>query len=239
MPIKIPPKGQTERAALAGQIIGKYRAAQQEIERTERIQARLQSIAAQKEMAEFGYQLALDRAKFNATMDLEEEKRSRTWELEKMELRSRIDFEKEERKRIQNEEEYEAGVRIINESNMPDLEKEKQLFRLRMKKEADMAVSIPKETEKRISEADLARATKFLGEYEEPKWYQPLMKEPTEAEKAMKTHYEQLLGKAGITSQVPYYPAAALPTPKTKAEYDALPPGTKYIHPQLGERVKQ
>jgi hypothetical protein len=31
----------------------------------------------------------------------------------------------------------------------------------------------------------------------------------------------------------------ALPKPTTQAEYDALPSGTRYIHPVHGERIKQ
>jgi hypothetical protein len=33
--------------------------------------------------------------------------------------------------------------------------------------------------------------------------------------------------------------AGAVAQPKTKAEYDALPKGTPYIHPTLGPKVKQ
>ena len=50
MAIVIPPKGETQRAALAGQIIGGYKKAQEEVARAERIQSQLRSIAAQKEM---------------------------------------------------------------------------------------------------------------------------------------------------------------------------------------------
>lgn len=135
MAITVAPKGEAARAALAGKIIGGAQAAQRQIEQTQRIQEQLRSIAAQKEMTEFNYQLALEKAKFNATMDLEAEKRARTWEIEKMELRSRIDFEEEERKRIKEEEEYEVGVRMILENdNLTEERKADALNQFQMRK---------------------------------------------------------------------------------------------------------
>lgn len=145
--MKIPAEGATERAAAAAKIIGTAAAAQRDIEHAQRMQERLQSIAAQKELAEFEYRLQIDRAKFNAAMGFEEEKRARLWDIEKMELRSRIDFEKAEKARTQEEAEYEAGVKIINESHMTDAQKADALYKLEIKHVAGYVPSVPRERE--------------------------------------------------------------------------------------------
>lgn len=156
MGIKVAPKGEAERAVLAGKIVGESQAAQRRIEYTRQVQEQLRSIAAQKEMAEFSHQLTLERAKFHATMDLEGEKRARAWELEKMELRSRVDFEKEERKRIKEEEEYELGVRMILENdNLTPERKEDALAQFQMRK---LAGDVPSAMVRREPEVDPIKA---------------------------------------------------------------------------------
>jgi hypothetical protein len=135
--MRIPAKGKTKLAAAAGKLIGEAKATQEAIERSERVQERLQSIDAQKELAKFNQQLAIDRAKFHAAMNLEEEKRARQWQLEKMELASRIDFEESERKRAAEKAEYEAGIRLIQESeNLTDTQKADAIYKFNLKKQA-------------------------------------------------------------------------------------------------------
>jgi hypothetical protein len=135
--MRIPAKGKTQLAAAAGKLIGEAQATQEAIERSQRVQERLQSLAIQKEMAQFNQQLAIDRAKFNLAMDLEEEKRARQWQLEKMELASRIDFEESERKRAAEKAEYEAGIRLIQENeNLTDAQKADAIYKFNLKKQA-------------------------------------------------------------------------------------------------------
>jgi len=221
MAIKISPEGQTQRAALAGSIIGGYKKAQEKVERAERMQSQLRSIAAQKEMAEFNYQLQLDKAKFYAAMDLEGEKRAKMWELDKMELRSRADFAEDERKRLQKEREIDNAIKQLYNNpiyaKLSPKNKEDAHRILEMRKYTTAPV-FPKEKEEKISEADLARATKFLGEYEEPPWlgrainkatFGAFGAEPsTKEEKLLKEHYEKLvetgLSRATSASSTPY-----------------------------------
>jgi len=206
MAIRVTPEGEAGRMAEVGKIVGQAQAAQQRIEQAVRTQERLASIEAQKELAIFNHQLQLDRAKYHAYMDFEGERRAREWELEKMEMSSRLDFQQEEKKRLEDTEKYNTGVEIIENSNMPDFRKEQALFDLSMKFRAGYVPSIPAEKEERLpSEADIARAAKYLSEYEEPgrlrrgisKITRGLLgaKAPTPQEKALKTHYERLLGE--------------------------------------------
>jgi len=100
----------------AAKLVGESQKAQKEIEQAERVQEQLRSIAASKEMAEFQNQLTLDRAKYNSMMDLEAEKRAKAWDIEKMELRSRMDFAEEERKRMERNKEYDMAIKQLYEN---------------------------------------------------------------------------------------------------------------------------
>jgi hypothetical protein len=162
MAIKITPAGEAKRAAQAGKIIGEYRAATEAARAAEEKQKFLQNLAAEKEMAQFRHQLAIDEAKFRLGLEVEARKRAATWDLEKMEIRSRMDFEKEEAARLKKEQEYEAGVRIINE-RFPEgsAVKADALYQLQMKTQVGF---IPREavTEKPIFTA--ANIQRGLGE---------------------------------------------------------------------------
>jgi len=114
--MRISAKGETGLYAAAGKIIGQSQATQREIERAERVQEQLRSIAASKEMAQFNHQLVLDKAKFNMMMDVEAEKRAKAWEIEKMELRSRMDFAEDEQNRLQRNKEYDLAIKQLNEN---------------------------------------------------------------------------------------------------------------------------
>jgi len=162
-----------------------------------------------------------EEAKFNAAMDLEERKRARMWELEKTELRSRTDFAEEERKRLQKEREIDNAIKQLYNNpiyaKLSPKQKEDAHRILEMRKYTTAPV-FPKEKEEKISEADLARATKFLGEYEEPSWHGKAINKatfgaygaepPTKEEKLLKEHYEKLvetgLSRATSASSTPY-----------------------------------
>lgn len=156
MAIKVAPKGEAARAALAGKMIGQAQATQRQIDYARQVQDQLRAIAAQKEMAEFRHQMALESAKFNASLGLEKEKRSKLWELEKMELRSRIDFQEEEKKRLKEKAEYEKGMELILENDAlrddpaggPGTKQDAR-FKLQMHKEAGYVPSVQKEREEK------------------------------------------------------------------------------------------
>jgi len=75
-----------------------------------------------------------------------------------------------------------------------------------------------------------------LTEYEEPKWYQPWKREPLPEEKKLKEHYERLI-EVGVQKDFAVPPPEAVVL-KTKAEFDALPPGTAFIAPDGSRGVK-
>lgn len=134
MDINISPEGKARRVAAAARLIGKTQAQERQIERNKEYQKFLLNLKTQKELAEFNNQLQVDRLKFNTTMQIEREKRAQIWDLEKMELRSRLDFEREERQRQQKLDEYEQGVKFINErADRTDEWKQEALYSLQMK----------------------------------------------------------------------------------------------------------
>ena len=83
--------------------------------------------------------------KFKIDLGYQAQKQAQVWELEKMEVRSRMDFEQSERERLAIQEEYKAGIKAINNSNMTDTQKEAATFDLYMRKSADANIRYPAE----------------------------------------------------------------------------------------------
>ena len=57
----------------------------------------------------------LQMANMNNQMQIQAEQRRQAWELEKMEIASRMDFQQSERKRLKNQELYSAGMEAIEQ----------------------------------------------------------------------------------------------------------------------------
>ena len=73
--------------------------------------------------------------------ELEAENRARLWEIEKMEIRSRLDFEREEKLRQRKLDEIESAVKQIDETDwIPEEKKEQYKEMLYMKK---LGVTVP------------------------------------------------------------------------------------------------
>jgi len=167
----------------------------------------LRSFQARQELEKFQSDLSLERAKFNYNLDFERDKRARLWELEKMEMASRIDFEEQERKRIEKKRKLETALAKIKEAKESGIITEDQADKLTLKASLDFSevdisdkLLFPPE-EKRVSEVDIARAGKYLKEYEEPglfaRGFTRLtgLGAPSEIERRLKEHYENVLQK--------------------------------------------
>lgn len=92
-------------------------------------------LQTEKEMALFNHQIQMERMKFDSLLEFEKEKRAKTWEMEKMNMRSQIDFADDEKKRQQRLTEYDAGIKYIREtSDVPEDAKPQLEFNLTMEK---------------------------------------------------------------------------------------------------------
>ena len=120
MGIEIRPSGESVLYGQAAKKIGEAERTEREIQSIERTRSQLLSIQAQKEMAEFNRQLEVERLKYHAAMNLEEEKRARAWQLEKMEIASRLDFERDEVKRQKAMDAYDAVIKKIDDTDIID-----------------------------------------------------------------------------------------------------------------------
>lgn len=160
-------------ATLAGQSI----AAQKEIEYSRAMARQLQQMEHEKEMTVF-----------RAQLDLQASMRSQQWELEKMEIRSRVDFEREERERVRNLDSIDNALRQIDkevESGRYDENSERiqnLRFYYKMKRQGTAPpvslIQPPREERERyISPAQRMAAYKQLQteELREPTWLERLL----------------------------------------------------------------
>jgi len=254
MKIKYRPAGYTETVIRLGAKAGQAQASKEKAERAEAQIFRM-------EMAERERQARREDAMFAQQLSEEAFRRAQTWELEKIDTRSRNNFALEEfehqtreQQRIMTEIRKEQEIQLKEDQIRSQIGKtitaddaEKALLQLRTGVPFYTQSKIAERGQKEaISDIDRIRAAKFLQDIEERKkevkrWWLPHQweKEPeiTPSEKVLKAHFEKLIG--GEAEQDFTVPSQGLPTPKTKAEYDAIPSGTKYIHPTLGERIKR
>lgn len=92
-------------------------AAQRAEELVQRIAEQREARRAQQEAIQLQLQAQRDMKMIDYQMELEKYKRSHEWEIEKMEVASRIDFEKEERAKAAKESEYQSKKKAILESD--------------------------------------------------------------------------------------------------------------------------
>lgn len=95
--------GQANTARRAADLAEQLR--QRELDRQQQAEQFNMQLAAQREMKQLDFQ-----------MEMEKYRRANVWEIEKMELRSRLDFENEERKRQQRIAEFDAQEKAIDEA---------------------------------------------------------------------------------------------------------------------------
>lgn len=243
MPIRIE-HGRPVTLLTAAQIAGEERAARQQLERTERMQA---------QQREFEYRTAIRQQ--DMTVDLQMQKRAKLWEMEKMELRSRLDFQREEQKRQRKIDDAENATRQIEKEiqagniDKDDLQVQNLLLYYKIQAlTPDRAppVSLIKppmeRAEKVVSPTQRISAMRALREeeYQEPTWLEralPWGKEPLTPE----IEAERDILKGVVRGE--YTPptgtiSLGLPEPKTQAEYNAIPSGSQYIDSKGNIRTK-
>jgi len=238
--------------AAAGQIIGESQKAQREAEFARQAAIRLQQIQLQKERDMFQLQVQAERDKMRQLSELNAEKRAMDWEVEKMSLRSQMDFQRTETKRQKKLAEVDARIKAIDESDIlaDDPDRKANLIWYEKYKAVGGEVSwrdvFPEEKEpkeeKPISESDIARAGKWLSEHPEAGMVGKAVDKLTfgalgtpaltPIEQQMKTHYQELLAKAGATESVPTESATTPMEPQSVAEFESTVAQLKTVNMQ-------
>lgn len=110
MPIRFdytPYRATMQLAALAGQA--------DRAKAEEQINLKREEMDARKQEAASDRQFRMDMAQFDAELRLESSKRSKMWEVEKMEMRSRLDFQEEEQTRMRKKQETDVKLEKLDE----------------------------------------------------------------------------------------------------------------------------
>lgn len=231
--------GRPETLLTAAALAGEERAAQQQLEISERRQA---------QQREFEYRTAVRQQ--DMAFDLETEMRAKQWELEKMEISSRVDFEREEKKRQRVLDEYDAAIKYINDSDLFDeRQKEGLIFKAGMKllnqniTGADKIIFPTEPTQRQVTPTQRVSAMKKLREeeaFQEPTWLQGWLP-GGKGELSKDVLEEKALLESIAAGQ--YEPPGGtispdLPKPTTQAEYDSIPRGSQYMDSKGNVRTK-
>jgi len=232
MAIRVQPKGLAGLYGKLGALAGRVTAAQREAERAESFaQAIVQQQLSQRHEAEM--------AQFNADLRLEAEKRSRLWELEKMEMASRADFAREEQSRQRKLDNIDNAMQQLDKEVLAGRMSEEEVRPLKLKYQMnklglDVPVSFlrPAEEERYGVEPYWRKFRDYPEESPERQLYDAKMRDEagvdvpsvdvpsrTDVSAAVKflTEYEEKKGKAAKF----YHPFAPEPTEEeeTVAEY--------------------
>lgn len=194
---------------------------------------------------------------FRAQLDLQASMRSQQWEVEKMEVRSRVDFEREERERMRKLDSIDNALRQIDKEVESGRITNKQADNLRFYQEMKRYGAAPpvsliqpprEERERYVSPTQRMAAYKQLQteELREPTWLERLLPggkgELTEEELFYREMFEKTArGQTNIPtpSGVPSGTISqGLPQPKTQLEYNAIPSGENYIDSSGNIRTK-
>jgi hypothetical protein len=164
-----------ETIAKLGLLAGKSVAAQKEIERTQAAARLAQQMEHEKKMTAF-----------RAQLDLQAAMRSQQWELEKMEIRSRLDFERSERERMRKLDDIDNALRQIDREVETGRITESQADVLRFNQEMKRYGTAPPvslikpptpERPRRITPSEQMRAYELLQKEElrEPTWWERMI----------------------------------------------------------------
>lgn len=235
--------GRPETLLTAAQMVGEERAAQQQLEVSERRQA---------QQREFEYRTAIRQQ--DMAIDLQMQERAKLWEIDKMELRSRLDFEREEKKRQRVLDEYDAAIKYINDSDLFDeQQKEGLIFKAGMKllnqniTGADKIIFPTEPTQRQVTPTQRVSAMKKLREeeaFQEPTRWQKFVPEilggrPSELSPEILAEKELLESIAAGQYEPPAGTISPdLPKPTTQAEYDSIPRGSQYMDSKGNVRTK-
>lgn len=100
----------------------------------EQARAQIAEAKMRKDMAQIEQQAFLQKFAMGKQMELESEMRQQSWEMEKMETRSRLDFQKEEEERQYKNQQYKAAITEIDKrrrsqgGDYPDKEMDDMAF---------------------------------------------------------------------------------------------------------------
>ena len=143
MPFVKQPSQSPTIAALAGRAVGNaqrsqmmYESQQKEREDQRQFEQQLavHRIQQSDQMAAELRRLDADKelATFRERMDVEGQKRAMAWEVQKATLRSKLEFEADEKREIKKQQEYEAGLDVIDKHPMRSDKKDEARFLLAM-----------------------------------------------------------------------------------------------------------
>ena len=200
--VKQPP-GMATMYSQAAIISGKAQKALRQEEAARQAAAQMRSIQAQ--------QIRDERSQMR---QLETEERAHQWEVEKMDMRSRMDFAEEERARQEKRTKLQSTLDRIDEiDTIPESTKEglrtKAILEYNQVNVSDR-VLFPglyetTERERVPSRTDVGAAVKFMTEFREKerKWNIPYVREvaPTAEERAAVPYYQDILQKAGMGAE--------------------------------------
>lgn len=125
--------GRPETLLTAAQMKGEERVAQQELERTERLQA---------QQREFEYRTAIRQQ--DMAIDLQMQERAKAWEIEKMELRSRMDFQREEQQRVRKLDSLDSAIQQIDKEVLAGRMTEQEAYPIKQKLElSKLGINVP------------------------------------------------------------------------------------------------
>jgi hypothetical protein len=113
MSIRIEQPGLAELYGKAGTIIGQAQRAKEREERASRRMEMLQEFELRKESERLSHQLALDRLRLGAQMQLEGQQRAMAWDIEKKEIASRLDFQRKEQARQKQLDQIDTSIEAI------------------------------------------------------------------------------------------------------------------------------
>lgn len=232
--------GTVESIAKLGLLAGQSVAAQREAERAATLVQQAQAQEHQRAMTVY-----------RAQLDLQASMRSQEWELEKMEVRSRMDFEREERERMRKLDDIDSAMRQIDREvesgRITEVQSNALKFRQEMKRygAAPPVSLIQPPTEEGAEPPTISeqmRAYKILQgeEFKEPTGFQKILPEWAGGKAELtedELFYRELFEKTakGIPSGTI---SQGLPTVRNDADFDALPSGALFIDPHGNQRRK-
>lgn len=247
-------------AAATGAAVGKAEAKKKQVEQEQEIdwqresEIRANQLKMQLQEQEIAQQFVNNQRRQQIAID--REIRAREWETEKMELRSRLDFEEEEKERQKANAEFMNQLTEIDKQaaergwteDSPHVWNQKVQAALRVKDynilKANEILGIDKalEQERKRNESALMRkeVAAYIGQ--ELANLLPLDKGIEEMNKVKARLGEQQTIPAATQYGVQNIPTqnmpATPPAPTTEEEYNALPAGTRYLHPDGTIKVK-
>jgi len=117
MAIVVQPTGMVKTLAALGQLAAQARANEEAAQRAERVADRATRVQAQLLAQQHQREMLLYKTQLDSEAQIEAERRARAWEIEKMEMASRLDFQRQEARRQRYEAEKEAKLEALDRAH--------------------------------------------------------------------------------------------------------------------------